>query len=688
MLYARIIRAIMFAAIISGCAGTETPRPATTDSTSPAVPVVSAPVELPSHMGTPRVSSYAPEDLIRHGKEFDPALPADGISVTTDSVRFEPAWTPGGGAEGLAFCCYSFTVPGYAEEPEVLLDWIDPPPDYSMICIGLADWGANRWRWFADNPSGPVSLPSMGPYINGDGRLAMVLAAAGTQACQLRWVCLGRMPETVPQLDISARDGVVPLMVNFSAFNSEAGAGEIIAHEWDFDGDGEYDLQTGSDSFTNHEYQTPGDYFPAVRLTTDYGVRATVSREVTAVPTWAHSFGQTGYEQLVGVAAEGDAVYAMGHTQSYGDGNSAVMLLKYGIDGTFQWARAWSGPGHDSGTDVLSDGSDGVFTFGRTNSFGTGRDNLLIQHWSAEGEPLWTTVWEHAEETYWTEAVLADDEIYVIGTSGSPLTEGIILKCSTTGTVLWAKDFGTAFIDNGKAIRAVHPSGEELQIHTASRYDETGNSGILYCRFNASGALQDAMRWTTTTDDLWTTTIYVVRNPAAVYFAGYTGGPTDMEDVFLVSLVDGVATVNRTWNAGPDITSRCTDLVKIDNALVLGSTFGGKATLMTTGMNGTLLAAITYVGDDGNVNCWDLHPVYERGILLAGNAGNGAAGEWNTASLNAGTTAGYWAPQSVNISDATGTSYSPGGTLTVITDGVHDTGGGDTDGFTALAPVP
>ena len=66
--------------------------------------------------------------------------------------------------------------------------------------------------------------------------------------------------------------GDAPLYVDFDASDSSDPDGEIVLYEWDYDGDGYYDEDTGNTPYASFEYAEPGDYFARVRVTDDGGL--------------------------------------------------------------------------------------------------------------------------------------------------------------------------------------------------------------------------------------------------------------------------------------------------------------------------------------------------------------------------------------------------------------------------------
>ena len=82
-----------------------------------------------------------------------------------------------------------------------------------------------------------------------------------------------------PVADITASPltGTLPLTVNFDASGSTDSDGTIDKYEWDFDGDGIWDLDTGTTATTSFEYTTAGNFDAAVRVTDDDGATDTAS---------------------------------------------------------------------------------------------------------------------------------------------------------------------------------------------------------------------------------------------------------------------------------------------------------------------------------------------------------------------------------------------------------------------------
>lgn len=75
----------------------------------------------------------------------------------------------------------------------------------------------------------------------------------------------------------SPKSGDKPLTVNFDASGSSDPDGTIVNYEWDFDGDGAYDFDSGADATVSYNYTIAGTYAAKVRVTDNDGAKDTAS---------------------------------------------------------------------------------------------------------------------------------------------------------------------------------------------------------------------------------------------------------------------------------------------------------------------------------------------------------------------------------------------------------------------------
>lgn len=86
----------------------------------------------------------------------------------------------------------------------------------------------------------------------------------------------------VAALSANPLSGAVPLAVSFDASASYDTDGEIVRYEWDFDGDGQPDADTGDVPYADYLYETKGVFQASVRVFDDLGGLATASVTIAA----------------------------------------------------------------------------------------------------------------------------------------------------------------------------------------------------------------------------------------------------------------------------------------------------------------------------------------------------------------------------------------------------------------------
>jgi len=85
----------------------------------------------------------------------------------------------------------------------------------------------------------------------------------------------------VAQLVAEPTEGEVPLQVSFDASGSSDIDGPIVKYEWDWEGDGVYDRDTGNISAIKHMYSSAKIYDPQVRVTDKHNGTGTAEATIT-----------------------------------------------------------------------------------------------------------------------------------------------------------------------------------------------------------------------------------------------------------------------------------------------------------------------------------------------------------------------------------------------------------------------
>ena len=120
-------------------------------------------------------------------------------------------------------------------------------------------------------------------YEHAGSYTARLSAGDGYGLYSESYLAIKVLPNTDPLavIESDVTGGGVPLTVNFSAAGSSDPDGDALSYAWDMDGDGEFELDTGSDPTALHEFVFIGEYQPAVRVTDEYGAVAVNSLAIS-----------------------------------------------------------------------------------------------------------------------------------------------------------------------------------------------------------------------------------------------------------------------------------------------------------------------------------------------------------------------------------------------------------------------
>lgn len=245
-----------------------------------AVPPLPAPAELLQLQA--KHPSALDESLLKSGALFGALLPLNKVTASGDNGDFAPTWDASGSPAVLdmAYATYEFNVPPTFNDLVLNFGWQTPPAEFANLWIGMSNFDHNRWDWLPGPADNQMPLPKLlTEYRATDGRVFVVVLMLGTAPCSLNWIGLGA-PTANAEIAADPVHGPAPLSVNFDASASFAPDG-IVKYEWDFDGDGTYDQDTGAVPAAQHSYGSGGQYFPALRVTSTGARTDTASMLVT-----------------------------------------------------------------------------------------------------------------------------------------------------------------------------------------------------------------------------------------------------------------------------------------------------------------------------------------------------------------------------------------------------------------------
>lgn len=119
-----------------------------------------------------------------------------------------------------------------------------------------------------------------------------------------------------------------------------------------------------------------------------------------------------------------------------------------------KFENSYDFPGSDAGNDVaeLSDGS--IITVGLSNSYGAGGNDMMVMKTSSSGTLLWIKYFGGTGDDGGNAVTIgANDEIYCAGyTTTGTNREGFLVKLGSNGNLIWSKNFGGTGADEFRDI--------------------------------------------------------------------------------------------------------------------------------------------------------------------------------------------------------------------------------------------
>lgn len=492
-------------------------------------------------------------------------------------------------------------------------------------------------------------------------------------------------PLPVASIVPSVNFGVAPLDVTLDASGS-TDDGTIVKYEWDYEGDGVFDQDTGTTSSANYTYTTEGHYFPAVRVTDGDGGQDTAVTNLTVTfAPWVHTWGTSAneYPNAAAEGAGGNICMAGWGTGSKGTGHPSALIWLYSPDGNLIWARAWeTGADQDDvAADITADGT-GIYVVGQTTSVGN-TDAILVKL-DYSGAPLWQVSFGGGTANDQAFSVDLDGlgNIYVAGhTDTADVTGGaFVAKFDSVGVPIWQSVLDYNNGSDNVADLAVDADGN---VYAVVNSDGLGSlDDVVLVKYDADGNIQWQTRWYGPDYD---DAIGVAVAPDGnIYVTGATlSFGEGQSDTFLLKFTSlGILQVQQIWG-GPSIDDPFGIAIdQLSGDIYVSGETGG------FGVGGAEIFLLRYssldvlnkqftIGNSGNEGATGLMLSSRNELYIPGYAMNNSMLKGDILGTSSETSAPA-SSEAATVSDPGWFSLAISGTLTDQA-GVIDTGGGGND---------
>jgi hypothetical protein len=174
-----------------------------------------------------------------------------------------------------------------------------------------------------------------------------------------------------------------------------------------------------------------------------------VKTDANGIEQWAQSFGGSVFDIGNCVQQTTDGGYIIvGGTNSFGNGNRDVYLVKTDDNGVEQWNQTFGGVEFDVGNSVKQTSDGGYIITGRTASFGAGDKDVYLIKTDGSGTEQWYKTFGGPSFDLGTCVHQTPDGGYVIcggaDSFGAGARDAYLIKTDSNGTELWNETFGGA----------------------------------------------------------------------------------------------------------------------------------------------------------------------------------------------------------------------------------------------------
>ncbi len=313
---------------------------------------------------------------------------------------------------------------------------------------------------------------SFGSGIPGQSSLSLLkYNASGGLVWQKTWIDTGGNGSASPYASGVAVDAAGSIFVAGSTSGSGAGNLDVLLLKFASNGTLLWERTWGgsSNDFGRGVAVDPSGNIYVTGDTDSFGVNRDVfllKFNSNGELLWQKTWGGSNYDIGSGVATDSSGnVYVTGGTWSFGVGNTSLFLLKFDSSGTLLWQKTWGGAVDNHGYGVAVDALGGVYVTGYTDSFGTGESDVLLLKFNATGGLLWQRTWGGPGTNFgYGVAVGASESIYVTGItagSGDVNFQVPLLVFNSTGSLMSQITWGGSNTNYGYGV-VVDTSGQVL----------------------------------------------------------------------------------------------------------------------------------------------------------------------------------------------------------------------------------
>lgn len=139
------------------------------------------------------------------------------------------------------------------------------------------------------------------------------------------------------------------------------------------------------------------------------------------------------FENALGMAGDGDHLYVVGAT-TFSPNDWQIFVKKFDKNLNLTWERFWGGNASESARAVASGGDGSLYIAGTTESFGQGESDVVLLKYTPGGDLLWYKTWGDSSGEQALDLHIDGDNLYISGQSDcflfltTPVCKAFLLK--------------------------------------------------------------------------------------------------------------------------------------------------------------------------------------------------------------------------------------------------------------------
>jgi len=209
--------------------------------------------------------------------------------------------------------------------------------------------------------------------------------------------------------------------------------------------------------------------FPSVCATSSVNEKASIIE-------WSITYGGTGNDVGRAIHRINGGYIVLGYTQSLGDGNSDVYLIKIDTNGSVIWNKTYGSLQSEMGYSIQAINEGGYIIAGTTHSIEHGFDVYLMKT-DAGGNQVWNKSYgldlKNIDCGYSVQVTSNGGYIIVGRTNSSRKDENdlydvLLLKTDSEGGLIWNKTYGGDRSDSGRWVQETNDRGYIIAGETRS----------------------------------------------------------------------------------------------------------------------------------------------------------------------------------------------------------------------------